>query len=122
MALLAILTGIIVIGSLWALLKGHYIFAFGFILVGAYELTAPILFILAEDDVARQASVVFAEYASEGLMTSLVTGLYVFFATFTATYLLTPHFHHSGKELASFHYQHDRALFGFALVLLIFGL
>ena len=122
MALLTILSGLVVVASLGALLKGHYIFAFGLILVAAYELTAPVLIMLSGEDVARYAPLIFTEYASEGLITSVIAGLCVFFAMFIATYLVATYFDSAGEAFARFHHQqHDATLFGFAVVLLLFG-
>jgi oligosaccharide repeat unit polymerase len=69
---------IVVLGALLGAFRGHYIFALTLAMVGCYEFTAPLLFLMPEHDVARNAMVLYAEYASDQVLSQFAYGLLSF--------------------------------------------
>jgi hypothetical protein len=121
MVLVTILIAIVLFSSLWAALRGHYIFAIALVLIAGYEVSGPALFLLGEDRIATNALLLFADYASEQSIMSLVAGLLCFFALFIGTYVAAGPLFQQRKVAAS-QDNLSEALLIFPVVLLIFGL
>jgi hypothetical protein len=122
MVLVTILIAIVLLSFLWAALRGHYIFAIALVLIAGYEVSGPALFLLGEDRIATNALLLFADYASEQSIMTLVAGLLGFFALFIATYVAAGPLFQRRKVVAASQGDPSEALLIVPVVLLVFGL
>jgi hypothetical protein len=77
---------VVILGAALAWRKGHYIFALFLLLIGAYELTAPIAFSVLNDGTLRGLQI-FEEYANAEAVGTFSTAALLFFALLISAYV-----------------------------------
>src|SRR6267142_2343665 len=78
----------VTLGSIVGFKGRHYLFAIMLVMLGAYELSGPILYLGVDDINVLNALQIFAGYAFDDAIGSFSRALAVFFLLFIATYVL----------------------------------
>jgi len=88
MTSLVISISCVTLGSIVGFKGRHYLFAIMLVMLGAYELSGPILYLGVDDINVLNALQIFAGYAFDDAIGSFSRALAVFFLLFIATYVL----------------------------------